>query len=121
MFHVTPISNLQAIRQHGLLPRIGERSQLLGEPVPRVYAFPTLADCECALGQWLGDCFNELEEETGMLIDLVVLEIDKAQIPAEAISSTVSWELMIASVVPPEAIIRVWTEAEIGRAALSTA
>ena len=43
----------------GLEPRIGERSKEIGETEKAVYLFPTIDDMNCALGQWLGDWYND--------------------------------------------------------------
>lgn len=115
MFHVTPVENLGSILSTGLQPRIGERSLELGEPVPRIYLFPTLRDCNDALSQWLGDWFNDLEEEEGKPMDLAVIEIDPAYLSDKSMESEVPWETSIADVIPPDAIVRVMTEYEVGR------
>lgn len=67
-WHVTLKENLENIVSNGLQARIGERSQLLGESLPAVYVFNTLIDAETALGQWLGDEFEEEDE-------LVILKV----------------------------------------------
>ncbi|NLC22400.1 MAG: hypothetical protein GX771_10920 [Halomonadaceae bacterium] len=116
MYHVTPRANLPSILQDGLEPRIGERSEALGEAAPRIYCFPTLADCNDALGQWLGDWFNDEEELHGEPIELAILELDRSQVPACA--SEVEWELCVSERIAPEAIVKVWSEEDIGRAAV---
>lgn len=72
MYHVSLKSNLESIMRHGLTPRIGERSVEIGEKEPAVYLFPNIEDMEFALGQWLGDWYND---EYGEDIPLMSLEI----------------------------------------------
>lgn len=117
MFHVTPASNLPAILKRGLLPRVGERSRDFGEPQPRVYLFPTLTDCDTALGQWLGEWFCDQEDMAGEEVALVVLEVDSAWLPLETAVTEVAFEVAIPERIPPCAIVRVWSEKEVGREA----
>lgn len=63
MYHVTPIENLPSIKRYGLIPKIGKRSQKLGEPVEAVYLFLNKDEVNDALANWLGDEFW-LENET---------------------------------------------------------
>lgn len=58
-YHVTFAKNLKSIFEEGLTPRVGERSEFYGEDLPRVYLFPCYEDCEHALGNWLGEAFDE--------------------------------------------------------------
>ena len=101
MFHVTRDSNIVSILDHGIVPRLGERSQECGESIAAVYAFPTVQDCHTALSQWLGDWFNDQEEEEGQAITLVIVEFDPtglAQLPQE-----VAFETRFACTIPPTA------------------
>ena len=36
MYHVTPAENLASIKKHGLICKIGPRSQKIGEPVSAI-------------------------------------------------------------------------------------
>lgn len=83
--------------------------------MPRIYLFPTLRDCNDALSQWLGDWFNEQEQLEGEPVELVVIQIDPAYLSDKSMESEVPWETSIADVIPPEAIVRVMTEYEVGR------
>lgn len=67
-YHVTPISNYHSIMERGLIPQVGERSKQLDEE-PGIFLFPTYEDCETALWQWLGEAYEDLEEE------LITLEV----------------------------------------------
>ena len=59
LYHVSLLRNLKSIMKVGLEPRIGERSKEIGETEKAVYLFPTIDDMNCALGQWLGDWYND--------------------------------------------------------------
>ena len=73
-YHVTPIENLQSILQNGLEPRIGERSEELGEEVERIYLFHSKEDMEDALMNWLGEWFEDY-------LELVILELEIPDTP----------------------------------------
>ncbi len=62
-FHITPVRNLQSIRERGLIPLIGRFAQELGETKPQVYLFASKEDMACAMSNWLGEC---MEEEEGV-------------------------------------------------------
>lgn len=74
-YHVTSSKNLPLILKEGLLPLVGERSIDIGEQVPRVYLFPTIDDMETALMNWLGEWYDEYEEETGEKEELFSLKV----------------------------------------------
>lgn len=59
-FHVTPMENVQNIMEHGLVPKIGERSGAQGEETPAIYLFPTMDDMDNALSNWLGEWFEDI-------------------------------------------------------------
>lgn len=95
LFHVTPISNLDSIMKNGLIPQIGERSEGL-ESEKAIYLFPTYADCETALGQWLGEEFDDLDEEVVSL---------KIELPDNfSLEQTCEWEKVSKSVIPSQYI-----------------
>lgn len=94
-FHVTPISNLPSILKDGLIPQIGERSKEL-ETEERVYLFITYEDCQTALYQWLGEEFDELEEEVVSL---------KVELPDDfPLEKTCEWELASKITIEPSCI-----------------
>lgn len=99
-FHLTTDSNLANIMAEGLAPAIGPRSLDLGEPEPAVYLFPTLEDLESALGNWLGEYFEEDE----------VLHVLKVDITGFAIGQEVEWEYKCFDVIPASAITYVRAE-----------
>lgn len=69
MYHVTPLKNLESIKKHGLLVKIGPRSKKIGEPVRAIYLFPELGYANDAVANWLGDEFDDDE-------DLIILPIN---------------------------------------------
>lgn len=61
LYHLTPLAQVTDILHKGLVPQIGERSKLAGETQPAIFCFPSLAQVEDALMQWVGDYFDEDE------------------------------------------------------------
>jgi hypothetical protein len=94
-YHVTPKENLSSVMKYGLIPQVGEWSKELNEG-KAVFLFPTEADMEDALQNWLGDCFNEDDE----LVSLEITLPDNFPIQ----NSTVDWEKISKSVIPPQYI-----------------
>lgn len=72
-YHVTTQSNLDSIMSNGLIPSIGERSSRLGEENSSIYLFDSKQSVEDALGNWLGEEFDEDEQ-------LVLLEVSSKDI-----------------------------------------
>lgn len=72
LFHVTEKQKLENIRQAGIVPSIGQRSQAANETEPLIYLFRHRKDMEDAVVNWLGEQFDDDTE-------LVALEI---QMPA---------------------------------------
>lgn len=107
-YHVARLSNLASIQQRGLEPRIGELSQLLGEPVPRVYLFSTYREAEIGLLNWLGEEYEELEEACGHAIPLAILEVDLSGIVDEHASDF--FEIAVEEVIPASRIQRTFSE-----------
>lgn len=100
VFHVTRESDLESIMRQGLFPRTGERSELLGEPVPAIYAFPDKDALENAMLNWLG---QEYEEYDG---DLVYLEIETDI----TFKKDVEWEVIFYDPIPVQDIKNVYSE-----------
>lgn len=73
-YHVSLSSNDDSILSGGLTPSIGERSTDLGEEKNAVYLFPSLEDMENALGNWLGEYFDEDDQLSVFEIDASGLE-----------------------------------------------
>ena len=73
MYHVTPLKNLESIEKHGLLCKIGLRSQKIGEPVSAIYLFPDLGYANDAIANWLGD---EFDNERASIADIPAKLID---------------------------------------------
>lgn len=117
MFHVTRASKIATILAEGITPQIGERSVAFGEAREAVFAFPTEIDCETALGQWLGEWFDDAGEKEGQEIALAIIEFDPTglrQLPFE-----VQFEVAFADRVPPAAIRAIHSEEAFGRIAHS--
>lgn len=70
-FHVTPMENVQNIMEHGLVPKIGERSGAQGEETPAIYLFPTMDDMDNALSNWLREWF---EDAYGPDVELAIVK-----------------------------------------------
>lgn len=90
-YHVTPLTNVQSILADGLIPQIGERSQLLGEVKPSIYLFSNAQVLEDACMNWLEDCFDDEDQLALLAVDLpddIVLQ------------STVGYEATVDSVIP---------------------
>ena len=69
MYHVTLLENLESIKKHGLIAKIGPRSKKIGEPVSAIYLFPDLDYANDAVVNWLGDEFDDDE-------DLIILPVN---------------------------------------------
>ena len=95
-YHITPAKNLTAILSEGLIPQIGQRSQMLGEKDEAIYLFPTKADVTDALTQWLGEMFDDTEE-------LALLKIDTTHM--HLVPSIADYELMCLEPIPPHCIM----------------
>lgn len=87
-YHLTPRRNLEAIKAQGLMPTVGERSESLGEAEPRIYLFDSKESLEEALGNWLGEEFDEDEELVALSIPAHRLETPVPSFPGDESS----WE-----------------------------
>jgi hypothetical protein len=104
IYHVTARSNIQSILREGLVPQRGERSRACGEAVDAVYCFPTRADCETALGQWLGEAFVDLADDDGLAIMELKVPIGMPRY------SDVGYEISFRELVPGQCVQRVYDE-----------
>ena len=107
IYHVTTADALPSIFEEGIQPRIGPRSEVLGEAERAIYAFATAEAVEDALCGWLGEALPEDAE-------IAVLEIDM-----EAAPEAGSFEVVLLEAVPASLIVRVLDEslAEVTRLA----
>lgn len=80
--------------KHGLVPKIGERSAELGEMKQAVYLFPDEISMTDALGNWLGECFEDFD-------NLAVLQVD---LTGAELHSEVEWEIQCMSKIGAEKI-----------------
>ena len=69
-FHVTTKSAWEKIRQEGLIPQIGKRSQKLGELIPDIFLFTSETAMQDGICNWLGDEFEEDEPLVALQIHL---------------------------------------------------
>ncbi|WP_455233043.1 GNAT family N-acetyltransferase [Geopseudomonas aromaticivorans] len=104
LYHVTPEANLYSISKQGLLPATGPRSADLGEQEPAVYCFPNREAVEDALGNWLGDRFDEDEPLAILELQVPVGSEAPAELPGAA------FEVVVAERVPPEAVKAIYNE-----------
>lgn len=104
-YHVTLKSNLEQILKNGLIPFIGKRSQNLGETEKAIYFFHSLEDCDNALWNWLGEEYEDTEE------DLVILEVevDNKWISFDT-NGNVFYELKVLEKIPSKHIKRILNE-----------
>lgn len=96
LYHVTLMDNVESILKDGLIPQIGARSAEYGELFNAVYMFPNIEDMECALGQWLGDWYNDNYGEDTPLAVLEVTVPD--QFPIE--NGVVEYEVFSKVIIP---------------------
>lgn len=69
VYHVTKKENFNSIMEKGLIPQIGERSELLNEK-EGIFLFPSIEDMETALQQWLSWEFEDEDELYSLEINL---------------------------------------------------
>ena len=100
-YHITDSANAEAILANGLHADIGERSAELGETIPGVYLFPDNDYLIDALGNWLGEMFEEVAE-------LTVFEVD---VEGYVDHSDVGFEIVVHDDIPAERIRFLRTEA----------
>jgi hypothetical protein len=74
-YHITDYKNLESILKNGLEPRVPEDYGMDGD-VKGVYFFKTAADMDNALGNWLGERIEELEEESGETYEDTLIVVD---------------------------------------------
>ncbi len=101
-YHVTPKHNLNSILQHGIIPSIGERSLEKGENVANIYLFPTKEHCEDALLGWLGECFEDKDDDF-----LVILAIEPSSI---MVVDYDNFEITCSGVIPASSINKIYDE-----------
>lgn len=102
LYHVTLLKNLRFILNDGLLPKIGDNSIAFGETLPRIYLFDSKESCENGLMNWLGECFENVEEG-----ELVILGISPDGVDS---IREVEYELAVSEGIPPSNIIQVFDE-----------
>jgi hypothetical protein len=100
LFHVTPNKNINKIKENGLIPKIGQRSKDLGEYFKAIYLFTNRENCDTALGDWLGEYFEN--------ISITILEIE---LPKNIlIKSEVEYEIICYDIIEPKYITNFYDE-----------
>lgn len=97
LYHATYQKNLPSIEKDGLLLQVGERSALMNES-PGIFLFLNYEDCEHALMNWLGEYFEDFDEEE----PVISLEVN---LPTDfALEETTEWERVARASIPPDCI-----------------
>lgn len=105
-YHVTTYKAFQEhIKYKGLIPKIGERSQLIGETKPAIYLFKTKSDAEYAITNWLGEYFDE--NETLVILELNIPRAYKSYFDTE---NADSYEIVCTAAISPVYIKKIYTE-----------
>lgn len=102
-YHVTPKEKLKSILKKGLIPQIGENSAGINESEEMVFLFPTMEDVDTALSQWLGEIYEDLEENA-----LIIMEIDTKGLPL--IDRGTGFELECPRTISPDRIKIIYDE-----------
>lgn len=100
-YHVTLKRNLQSILENGIIPAIGKRSLEKGEKLPMIYLFPSKEHCEDALLGWLGDCFENEDD------DLIILVIHPDSL---LVVDSGHFELTCCLAIAPSSIHKIYDE-----------
>lgn len=107
VYHVTTVKNWRKIAKTGLKTQIGKLSQKIGEDEKAIYTFPSLNELDNALMNWLGEEYEEMEEELDEKIELAILEVDvssfKFLIKTDS-NGEIFFEQKILENIPPEFI-----------------
>ena len=103
-YHVTKKTNLNSILSKGLIPSIGERSLKLGESQAGIYLFPTKEDCNNALMNWLGQEFEDVEED-----GLVILKINYSGHNIRN-NEGIDYEVVVTDIINPPRILDIFNE-----------
>lgn len=97
-YHLTTRRNLESIRAWGLTPAVGDRSSALGESESRIYLFDSKESVMDALGNWLGEEFDEDEE-----LILLSIPADSVEKPLPSFEDPEgSWEWSSNASIKPE-------------------
>lgn len=106
-YHVTPTRNVENIQKNGIIPQIGERSQMIQEPIPQVYLFHSRDDLATALGNWLGELYNDSE-----MLTIFTIEINLNDPCLDHSTTSNFYESYYRCVITPDMIIGTFHEDE---------
>lgn len=99
-YHVTSQEALASIRQHGLIPQIGQSAGACEEAHPGVYLFTDRVSLEDALMNWLGDV---LSERLGEDAALAIVEVSLTDEEARSLESSIAaYEVISRVTITPE-------------------
>lgn len=107
-YHVTSKRNLKSIMKIGLETRIPEDYGTDGDK-KGVYLFKTLEDTQTALYQWLGERIEDIEEETGIEYNEIILKVNLSGLE-KYLSSDVEFEWCCSVNIEASRIIEVYQE-----------
>lgn len=79
-YHVTPSKNLPSIFKQGLVPMLGDRSKQVEGEIEGVFLFSSISDAVDAIGNELGEEFDEDEELTLLMITIPIDDLDSFEL-----------------------------------------
>lgn len=98
VYHITPTYNLENIKKHGLIPQIGEHSQMLGEKEKAVYLFKSKLVANIALLNWLGDLYLDADN-----LSMLKLKLPKSYL----LDSPAGYEYRCTKAIPAKYITKI--------------
>lgn len=107
-YHITLESNLDSILKNGLTPQIGVNSSLIGETHSQIYLFNSLSELTEALGNWLGELYNEGDR---LSIFKIVLDLSDTHLIFQ--DPQTHYESYYRGVITPDMICAVFDEDDI--------
>ena len=105
-YHITTPAAWTKIQQDGLIPQLGERSQMVHEPNPAVFLFESRAAMEDAYFDWIESVYENEPE-------LVILAVrpPKGMLLDESVAC--EGEVRCYKTIPPECITFLGSDAEV--------
>lgn len=99
LYHVTSHKNIQSIKIHGLIPRLGPNAKSCGETQPAIWCFPTKLAMNDALSSWFEDL---CDDKNGM--DCIVINAPSHYVK----NSTVGYEKIVTQPISPKYIKKIF-------------
>ena len=97
LYHITTKKNMDSIKQHGFIPRLGKNAKACGETKPAVWFFPDKLTMNDALGSW----FEDLCEDK---MYCAIVNVPKTYVN----NSTVDYEKVVYQPVSPKHIKKIY-------------